>query len=341
MDAMKAIVIEEAGRLVMRDVPETRMGDYQARTRLLVGSICNSTDRKLLDGTFPGCTAFPAVLGHEAIGEVVAVGSKVRNYKPGDLVIRPRVYFPKEVNLREYFGSFAAQGLVTDQWALMEDDPSLGRGQFGHPQQVLPSGTDPALGVLAITLKETLSWTRRFGIGPDTRVLVFGTGPVGVAFVMFAKLAGAPQVILAGRTPSSIERAAAISHPHATLNVADGRVPERVREMTGGAGVERVIEGVGDTSVIDLGVQCLSPGGLLGVYGVPPNTQSKALHADDPRVRFINPDESEVHKEFFAMVANKRLDPFAFMSHRLPFREIERGFDLLKRREAFKVVLDW
>ena len=41
------------------------------------------------------------------------------------------------------------------------------------------------------------------------------------------------------------------------------------------------------------------------------------------------------------MVRAKRVDPLAFMSHRVPFREIEQGFDLLRKREAFKVVLDW
>ncbi len=339
--SVNAILIERANKLAFRDVPETPMGDYHARTRLVAGSICNSTDRKLLEGTFSGCTNFPAVLGHEAVGEVTEVGAKVRNYRVGDLVIRPRVYLPKELDIREYFGSFAERGMVTDQWAIMEDDPSVKPGAFGHPQQVLPPDVGPVIGVLAITLKETLDWTKRFGIGPDTRVLVFGTGPVGTAFVMWAKMLGAPQVILAGRRPVSIERAAAISHPDATIDITHGHVPERIREMTGGKGVDRVVEGVGDTSIIDMGIECLSESGLVGLYGVPPSTQKKARHASDPRVRAIAPDESEVHDEFFEMVRTKKVDPLAFMSHRLPFREIEQGFELLKRREAFKVVLDW
>jgi len=345
---MDAVVIEAADRLAIREVPVSVMGDYQARTRLVAGSICNSTDRKLLEGTFPGCTNFPAVLGHEAVGEVIEVGAKVRNYHVGDLVIRPRQYYVKEVGIREYFGSFAETGLVTDQWAVMEDDPSVKPGGFLHPQQVLPPGVDAAMGVLAITLKETLSWTHRAGIGPGMWVLVFGTGPVGAAFAMYARALGASQVILAGRTPSSIERAVAACErgipgcgPTATINVAEGRVPERVREMTGGVGVDRVIEGVGDTWIIDVGVACLAPEGFVGVYGVPPSTQSKAAHAQDPRVRYISPDEAEVHDEFFGMVAARRIDPFAFASHRMSVHDIGRGFNLLRDRTAFKVLLDW
>jgi threonine dehydrogenase-like Zn-dependent dehydrogenase len=317
------------------------MGNYQARTRLVAGSICNSTDLKLLHGTFPGCTDFPAVLGHEAVGEVIATGDKVRNYRVGDLVIRPRVCFPKEFGIREYFGSFAELGYVTDQWAINEDTPPAEANQFGHPQQVLPAGTDPMLGVLAITLKETLSWTRRFDVGSDTRVLVFGTGPVGTAFVLFSRMLGAKQVILAGRTDSSIARSSAICHPDATINIADPHFVVTLHEMTDGEGIDRAVEGVGDTSIIDMAVPCLSPNGRVGLYGVAPSTQAKALHANHPRVISINPDESEVHDEFFGLVSAGRIDPYAFMSHRLPVEQIAHGFELLASKEAFKVGLDW
>jgi len=317
------------------------MDDYQARTRLVVGSLCNSTDRKLLDGTFSGCTDFPAVLGHEAVGEVTEVGSKVRNYNVGDLVIRPRMYFNADVGIREYFGSFAEMGLVTDRLAMVEDDPTDELGDFGHAQQVLPEGIDPTSGVLGITLKETLSWTRRFGIGPGTSVLVFGTGPVGVSFVVFAKLLGADPVYLAGRTESSIKRAAAKCEPTDTIDITDTDVPATIREMTGGAGIDRVIEGVGDTSIVDTGISCLSENGLIGVYGVAPSTQSEASNKDDERVKVIHPDEAEVHEELFGMLRDKRLDAEKFMSHRLPSRQVERGFELLRQRQAFKVVLDW
>jgi len=338
---MNAVLIERAHELGFREVPEAPMGDYHARTRLVAGSICNSTDAKLLHGTFPGCTAFPAALGHEAVGEVTAVGVKVRNYRVGDLVIRPRVCFPPEFNIREYFGSFADFAYVTDQWAMDDDNPPTGARAFGHPQQVLPAGTDPMLGVLSITLKETLSWIRRFAVGKGHRVLVFGTGPVGTAFVLFSRMAGAKQVILAGRTESSIRRAAELCHPDTSVNVTDPHFVARVHEITNGEGVDRAIEGVGDTSVIDLAVPCLSPEGQIGLYGVAPSTQAKALHANHPRVRAISPDESEVHEEFFSLVREGRIDALAFLSHRLPIRDIGRGFSLLANREAFKVGLDW
>ena len=341
---MKAVLIEAANKLAIRDIPESPLGDYQARTRLICGSICNSTDRKLLEGTFPGCTDFPALLGHEAVGEVLEIGAKVRNYRVGDLVIRPYQLYRddpsgRDYGIREYFGSFGEFGKVVDQWAQWEDRVAE-RGDFDNPHQILPAGVDPAVGVMSITLKETLSWTRRFGIGPGMSVLVFGTGPVGATFALWAKQAGARQVILAGRTDASIERAATLCAPDATINIGSGDVVDAVREMTSG-GVDRVIEGVGDNTIIDSGLQCLAEGGVLGVYGVPESTQEKARFADDPQVKNIAPDEAEVHDEFFQMVAGGTVDPMAFMTHRVPFADIDEGFRLLREREAFKVILDW
>ena len=339
---MKAVLIAKANRIAIGDVPRPEGGDYFARVRLVAGSICNSTDRKLLDGTFPGCTDFPAILGHEAVGEVIETGAKVRNYRVGDFVIRPRAYAEEQgVDIREYFGSFVDEALVWDKWAAMEDDPSIEAGPFGHPQQVLPPGTDPQVGVLSITLKETLSWIKRLGVGQGSRVLVFGTGPVGAAFALHARLLGAEQVVLAGRTPSSIERAAAICRPTATADVRDARFVGLLREVTGGAGFDKVVEGVGDNSIIDMGIECLSEDGTLGIYGIAPSSQGKARHAGDARVKVIDPDESEVHEELFGMIAEGRIDPFAFATHRLPWDRIEEGFGLLADRSAFKVLLDW
>ncbi len=337
---MKGIVIERAGELRAREVPAGTMSDYRARVHVVSGSICNSTDRKLLEGTFPGCTEFPAVLGHEAVGEVVEVGSRVRNYETGDLVIRPRMYYGAGTAMREYFGSFAEEAFVTDQWAIDEDDPPETPAKFGHPQQVVPPGFSAEAGVLSITLKETLSWIRRFGIGEGQRVVVFGTGPVGVAFSLFSRALGASQVVLVGRTAPSIERAAELCSPDAALNVSEGNVSERIVEITSG-GADRVVEGVGDTAIIDQGIACLAEGGEVGIYGVPPTTQEKAKHAADPRVKYIDPDESEVHEEFFEMVSRGQIDPQAFASHTVHFDRTGEGFDLLGRREAFKVLLHW
>ena len=50
-------------------------------------ALCNATDSNLIAGHFPGADQFPMALGHENVGIVIEVGSKVRNFKVGDRVI--------------------------------------------------------------------------------------------------------------------------------------------------------------------------------------------------------------------------------------------------------------
>jgi D-arabinose 1-dehydrogenase-like Zn-dependent alcohol dehydrogenase len=78
---MKAAIVEEPGTLVVRDVPQPAMGDYDARCQLLFGAVCTGTDRHLVEATLPWSVPYPTMLGHESIGRVVEVGAKVRHFK--------------------------------------------------------------------------------------------------------------------------------------------------------------------------------------------------------------------------------------------------------------------
>ncbi|MDP2990512.1 MAG: alcohol dehydrogenase catalytic domain-containing protein, partial [Kiritimatiellota bacterium] len=169
---MKAIVVESVNRLSVRDVPEPEPNEYQARVKMLAASLCNSTDTKILHGEFAG--PLPTVLGHEAVGRVLEVGAKVRHYRVGDLVVRPRIGPIPRLGLGVAFGSFVEIGLVTDKWARAEDE---GRAQPWNDQTKADADWDPMTLVQTITLKETLSFLRNLGIRQGDSVLIFGTGP--------------------------------------------------------------------------------------------------------------------------------------------------------------------
>ena len=74
-------------RCKLVEIPEPVPGPYQAKVRLEAACLCNATDRKLVEGHFPGVEDYPLLLGHENAGMVAAVGEKVRSFKVGDWVI--------------------------------------------------------------------------------------------------------------------------------------------------------------------------------------------------------------------------------------------------------------
>ena len=107
---MKAAVVESVGKLVVRDLPEPKIGTYEARCEMLYGSVCAGTDTHLVHGHPPFCdwVAAPFILGHESIGRVVSVGAKVRNLNPGELITR--VGCPPVGDLACGWGGFAEVG---------------------------------------------------------------------------------------------------------------------------------------------------------------------------------------------------------------------------------------
>ena len=164
---MKAAVVENAGQLVVRELPEPPMGDYEARCEMLYGSVCAGTDTHLLHFHVPFCywMQMPFILGHESVGRVVDTGEKVRHLKPGDLITR--VGSPAVGGIHSGWGGFATTGMASD-WRAMQED-GIDGWKDKTVQQILPPDVDPAVGTLFITWRETLSYMMRMGIGKAKR----------------------------------------------------------------------------------------------------------------------------------------------------------------------------
>ncbi|NLJ47649.1 MAG: alcohol dehydrogenase catalytic domain-containing protein, partial [Treponema sp.] len=82
---MKALVLEEYKRFAYRDVPDPDLrGPEDVIVRVRAAAICGS-DVHGMDGS-TGRRRPPVIMGHEAAGDIVRVGSEVRRFKPGDRV---------------------------------------------------------------------------------------------------------------------------------------------------------------------------------------------------------------------------------------------------------------
>ena len=319
--------------MAIRDIPEPVVGEYQAKVRVVAGSLCNSTDTKILHGEFAG--PLPAILGHEAVGRIVELGPKVRNYKVGDYVIRPRIGAIPSLGLSAAFGSFVEYGLATDAWAKAED---AGGPRPWHDQTTAGPEWDPQTLVQTITLKETLSFLRNFGVSVGHSLLIFGTGPVGVSFALWGRYLGCDPVIVVGRRDEACRRAIEFGRATQAINNRTERVPDAVRRIIRG-GVTHAIEAIGDNDVLRDCLDSLAPAGHVGMYGVAPKSQSASPLRSDPRVSQAAPCEAMVDGEALGLVKRGRIPAREFVSHELDYWDCARGFELLAARQAFKVGL--
>lgn len=84
---MLSVAVVKPDQVELVDIPIPTPGPYEARIRSEAACLCNATDRKLIEGHFPGVEDYPLILGHETVGIVEQVGEKVRNFKVGDRLV--------------------------------------------------------------------------------------------------------------------------------------------------------------------------------------------------------------------------------------------------------------
>lgn len=315
---MRALIVPRDGELQLSDIPAPRPGAYQALVKIECCGICGSTDWKLVRGEMTWAPRAPLVLGHESVGTVVEIGAKVTKFRVGDRVTR--VVYPGGEGLNSAMGGFAEYGLVTDAEAMARDgDASLKNDYNALRQNVVPAGLDPLLASLAISLAETASVFAALPSVRQRRVLVAGTGVAGLAFTLWAKLAGAHVTVL-GRREERL-RAARIVGADTTLLGTEG-----VEEKFDG-----VIEAVGDVALAARLSTLAKPGAFLCAYGAPANGAAYPAGWTSAEV--------EEHKSYAwvaDLLARGWIKPEWFVSHTWPLDEAVSAFAQVKAGEVTK-----
>ncbi|WP_073500642.1 zinc-dependent alcohol dehydrogenase [Actinacidiphila paucisporea] len=255
---MKAVVWHGIGDIRLDDVPEPKVQEAtDAIVRITTSAICG-TDLHFVRGTMPGMAA-GRILGHEAVGVVEEVGSGVRNFRPGD-----RVVVPSTVGCGSC--SYCRAGYFAQCDRANPGGPQAGTVFFGGPEAAggldglqaeyarvpyahvglvpLPDSVDDAQAVLLSDIYPTAWFGAKLAeVGTGDSVAIFGGGPVGQAAVACARLQGATRIILVDGLQDRLELAARQHAEVVDFNAEDPVVA--IRDLTGGSGVDRVIDAVG------------------------------------------------------------------------------------------------
>ena len=164
---MLAAVVEQPGKLVVKEVERPVPNSQQFLIRVLASSICNATDNHILEGIFDGFhDHYPQILGHEVCGEVVEIGSDVTDVRLGE---RIAMYTP--------YGAFAEYVLV-DRW---------GYG-FARVPDAMSNEVASICEMFDGSFRGTVACA---SIQPGEKVLVIGCGPMGLTATACAKMYGA------------------------------------------------------------------------------------------------------------------------------------------------------
>ena len=321
-------------RLVEIPVPEP--DDYEVLIRNEGCLFCNTTDRIIVeDGCYsPG---YPIAFGHEDFGTVVKVGKKVKKYKLGDRVICGCGVKGFDGTYHSVWSGFSQYAIAGDWESYMADGgdterENAYRRRYRH-NLIIPNALSRQQAGLAFPLAETASAIRQVGDLQGKTVVVIGTGFVGYAFVMFAKLLGAQKVICLGRRQ---ERLAVAEKLGADLCFTD--VAEAAEGILALGGADVVLEASGNHRAVEKGLPYLKENGIFAMYGIPqqPYLMDKEKCPTCFRQFRIDP-ETEKGMAFVCKALLEGTIPVdVFLTHQWTLAQMPEGYKAVCRGEVIK-----
>ena len=349
---MKALSVDKTKHLSICTISKPHYTEYQALVKTLSCGVCNGTDMKLIHGTFKNMNQYPMLLGHEAVGQVVEIGSKVTGLKKGDIVLLPFLYGETE-GYSSGWGGYAEYTVVCDKMAYLEN--GMGPGSLSYDEGIFAQTVlnpedkvDPVGAAMIITFREVLSAIRRFGFEANKNILIFGAGPVGLCFTRFCKLLGLSTVITVDIMDEKVAEAKKMGADFA-WNSTKINVVDKIRQKFPN-GLDYVVDAVGLNQLINQAMELIAYYGKICCYGISPTLNMNLDWSKAPynwTLQFVQwPskfEEAEAHNQIMAWINVGVLNPMDFISDVIPFSNILDAFKLIEERRpgTKKIVIKY
>ena len=342
---MKALICHKNGsiELVEKEMPKLQ-NDRDAIVKVTLSSICTS-DLHIMRGAVP--RAVPeTVLGHEFVGEVVEVGSALKNLKKGD-----RVAANCETFCGECF--FCRHGFINNcekgGWELgcridgcqaeFVRVPFADTGLTKIPENV---SYESALFVGDI-LSSGYFGAEMCEIKKGDTIVVIGAGPVGLCAMMCAKYLGAGKIIAIDVDASRLEIAKNQKLADFIFNPPDCDVEKEVKNLTENRGADGVIECAGAKDTFEMSWKIARPNAIVGVVAMYEEDQILPLpQMYGKNLTFKTGGVDAIHCEKLLDLISKGLISTDFLiTHKVSLENIKNGYELFenKRKNCLKVAV--
>lgn len=333
---MLAYTYIEHGRFGLLDKPKPELKDSRdAIVRVTLGSICTS-DLYIKHGSVP--RAVPGItVGHEMVGVVEQVGSRVTSVKPGDRVT---------VNVETFCGEcfFCQHGYVNNctdvngGWALgcRIDGGQAEYVRVPYADRGLNRIPDSVSDEQALFVGDVLAtgfWAARISeISGDDTVLVIGAGPTGICTLLCVMLKKPKRIIVCEK---SSERIRFIREHYPDVLVTE---PEECKEFVlrnsdhGGADVVLEVAGAGDT--FRLAWECARPNAVVTVVALYDNPQILPLpdmYGKNLTFKTGGVDGCDC-AEILRLIEAGKIDTTPLITHRFPLTKIEEAYRVFENR---------
>ncbi len=300
----------------------------------------------------------PTLFGHEAAGEIVALGSGVRNWQIGDRVVANNsapcmeCFFCKK---EEYS---LCQNLLFNNGTFAEY-LKIPAAIVQHNLLPIPDGIPYALASMTEPLACVLHGAARANVKPGDRVVVIGDGAIGLMFV--AALASGKGDWLPATpyplTPTPFTEVFLFGGNDQRLQIGEklgavksfnykqlDDIPALVKELTDGWGADVVIEATGVPSVWEMAIACARPGATVNLFGGCPrdtkiSVDTEQLHYSELTLKGVFHNTPKYVRAALNLLTSRELPFELLISGEQPLSQLGQVFEDMKQRKVIKVAM--
>src|SRR5712691_3565269 len=358
-DTMKAWVLGDPGQLSLREKPVPVPKKAEVLLRIDAVAIC-ATDLEiiyhgppaLIQGGMPHNKNFTP--GHEYMGTVVALGPAVDEYRLGQRVTveihagcgqckrcREGMYTACHnygLNYGDVDKGHRANGFTTDGGFCEYQVNNI------NTLVAIPDAMSDEEATLVVTAGTAMyGLTELGGLVAGESVAVLGPGPIGLLGVAVAKALGAAPVILTGTRDNRLEIGRELGADH-VVNVRRENAVEAVRRLTGGKGVDYVLECSGATDAVNEAARMVNRGGKICLAAFPhepvPVDVAYLVRNNIYLYGIRGEGKSATHRAE-AFMSQKRFDATKIHTHTFPLDDLPTAIKYARERidDAIKVVV--
>jgi L-iditol 2-dehydrogenase len=340
---MTVAACAEAGTVRIESRPRPAPGAGEMLLRLRCAGLCGSDLFKLRHGT----AAAGAVLGHEVVGTVAALGEGVRGFVVGDRVAVPHHVACGECALcrrgsEPLCPAFRENLLVPggfSEWVLVRE----------RAVRVAALGLPPHLSDEAAVFLEpaacVLRGVRQARLDEPGTAVILGGGSMGLLHLLVLK-ALHPGLRIVLSDPLEERRALARRLGADAAEAPGAATLEAVAALSGGLGADAVFDTVGGAALLEAALALSRPGGAVVLFahaeaefGSHAGFDLNAFFKSERRLLGTYSSSLADQREAFRLLVSRRLDPSPLVTHRLPLSRLQDAVDLASERRALKVLL--
>lgn len=326
---MKGLALIEPGKVEYINLEEPIIEDeYGCILKPIVVAPCTSDVHTIFHGGSP--KKHNLILGHESVCEILEVGIKVKDFKPGEIVAVPAItpnwsspniedgnFWHSEAPFSGHKLGRSINGVFEERLYFPNADMNLAK---------IPSNVSIEQALMSVDVVTTgFTAVEEANVQYGDNVVVFGIGAIGLMAIQGAKLKGAARIIAIGSRKKSIELAYEYGATD-IINYKDGDVVNHIKELQIENGIDKVIicGGNDDTmrqafDIVKYGTGIISNVALFtgtGDIPIPKFSGGKGLCGKTLKMSLCKGGRKRIER-ILSMISNGRFDPSALITDAL------------------------